>query len=230
MRIAVLSDIHSNLDALESVLSNLTSFDALFCLGDLVGYGAQPNEVIEQIRYLRPQLLIAGNHDFAVATGYTSDFAPHAAFAVEWTRSVIKPSNLNYLASLPNCATFEDGGLSVKAYHGSPRDPLNEYIFKGTPEFILKSMIDLAKADVLLVGHTHVPMDAKIGSGLLLNPGSVGQPRDGDHRASYAMLEIGGRRVKFEIRKVDYDINSAANKILQKPVPRFLADRLYSGY
>jgi putative phosphoesterase len=230
LRIAVLSDIHSNLDALESVLSNLTSFDALFCLGDLVGYGAQPNEVIERIRHLGPQLLIAGNHDFAVATGYTSDFVPHAALAVEWTRNEIKSDNLNYLANLPNHATFEDGGLSVKAYHGSPRDPLNEYIFKGTPEFILRSMIELAKADVLLVGHTHAPMEAKIGSGHLLNPGSVGQPRDGDPRASYALLEIEERSVKFEVRRVDYDIDSAANKILQKPVPKFLADRLYSGY
>lgn len=230
MRIAVLSDIHSNLDALESVLSSLDSYDALFCLGDLVGYGAQPNEVIEQVRTLEPQVLIAGNHDYAVATGDTSDFAVHAALAVEWTRRKINQRNLDYLISLPHSSSLEQDGLRVAAYHGSPRDPINEYVFPGTAEFILRSMIELAKADVLLLGHTHVPMETKTASGYLFNPGSVGQPRDGDPRASYAVLNMEKDNVDFEIKRIDYDIDSAANKISLEPLPKFLADRLHLGY
>ncbi len=230
MRIAVLSDIHSNLEALESVLSSLGDFDALFCLGDLVGYGAQPNEVIERIRGLKPQLSIAGNHDFAVATGNTSGFAVHAALAVEWTRKELLSENLDYLARLPHHAAHDQRGSHVKAYHGSPRDPLDEYVFPGTPDFILGSMIELANADVLLLGHTHIPMNVRVGSSYLFNPGSVGQPRDRDARASYAFLDIEESGSKFEVKKVDYDIDSAANKILQVPVPKFLADRLYLGY
>ena len=230
LKIVILSDIHSNLEALESVLSNLGSFDALFCLGDLVGYGAQPNEVIARIRHLKPQLLIAGNHDFAVVTGDTSDFAIHAALAVEWTRKELLPENLDFLANLPMHSTFQEDDLRIEAYHGSPRDPLNEYVFPGTPEFILKSMIEFANADVLLLGHTHIPLDFKFDSRCLFNPGSVGQPRDGDSRASYAILNIHEGNVELKIRRVDYDIDSAANKISQIPVPKFLADRLYLGY
>lgn len=230
MRIAVLSDIHSNLDALESVLSSLEGYDALLCLGDLVGYGAQPNEVVERIRSLKPQLLIAGNHDFAVVTRDTSDFAIHAALAIDWTRKELRQENMVYLANLLQHSGFEEDDLHIEAYHGSPRDPLNEYIFPGTPQFILRSLIELAKADVLLMGHTHMPINIKIGSGYLLNPGSVGQPRDGDPRASYALLDIEEGDVKLEVKRVDYDIDSAANKILEKPIPRFLADRLYLGY
>ena len=230
LRIAVLSDIHSNLEALESVITSLGTYDALFCLGDLVGYGAQPNEVIERVHRLRPQMLIAGNHDYAVANSDTSGFAPHAAAAVEWTRNELRQENMDYLMTLPQDAAFKDQGLQVKAYHGSPKDPLNEYIFSGTPEYIIISMIESAGADVLLVGHTHTPMNIRTGSGHMFNPGSVGQPRDGDPRASFGFLYLEGREVWFEVKRVNYDIDSAAKKILEQPVPRFLADRLYLGY
>ncbi|MGQ9543809.1 MAG: metallophosphoesterase family protein [Candidatus Bathyarchaeia archaeon] len=226
----VISDIHSNLDALEAVLSSLGSFDAIFCLGDLVGYGAEPNEVVERIRLLEPQVAIAGNHDYAVVSGDTSGFASHAALAVEWTRRELHPRNMSYLANLLHSSIREEQGLSFGAYHGSPRDPLDEYVFPGTPEFILKSLIEYAGVDVLMLGHTHMPMHVKLGSSYLLNPGSVGQPRDGDPRASYLLLALEGGHVKFELRRVNYDVDSAADKILSKPLPRFLADRLYLGY
>ncbi|MEM3003680.1 MAG: YfcE family phosphodiesterase [Candidatus Bathyarchaeia archaeon] len=230
MRIAVLSDIHANLEALESVLSSLAGYDSLFLLGDLVGYGAEPNEVVERVRSLDPEVVICGNHDYAVVTGDTSDFAVHAALAVEWTRRRLHPRNLDYLANLSCSAHLEQNGLRLAAYHGSPRDPINEYVFPGTSELISSSMIELAKADVLLLGHTHVPMQAETSSGFLFNPGSVGQPRDGDPRASYAILNIEEKKVDFEVTRISYDVDSASSKILQENLPRFLADRLHLGY
>jgi predicted phosphodiesterase len=115
-------------------------------------------------------------------------------------------------------------------YHGSPREPLDEYVFPGTPEFILRSMVEYAGVDILMLGHTHMPMQVDMGSRYVLNPGSVGQPRDGDPRASYLILDLDDGHVRFELRRINYDIDSAAEKILSKPVPKFLADRLYLGY
>lgn len=229
MRIVILSDIHSNLEALDAVLSSLGNYDGIFCLGDLVGYGAQPNEVINRIRFLKLELLLTGNHDFAVVSGNTSNFTSHAASAVDWTRQEISSENLSYLKSIPIFSSFTQNDICIKGYHGSPRDPLNEYVFPGTPDFILKSMIETAKCDILLLGHTHMPIEFKFDSQYLFNPGSVGQPRDGDSRASYGILEIEGKNVNFEIKKISYDIDSAAAKILEKPLPNFLADRLHLG-
>jgi len=229
MRIAVISDVHSNSDALAAVLEALHDYDALICLGDLVGYGAEPNEVVETIRMLKPQVIVAGNHDYATVTGDTSDFVHHAVEAIEWTRNRLKAENMKYLSSLPLSSTFAANRVTLKAYHGSPRDPLNEYVYPGIPNFILKSFLKMAGTDILLLGHTHVPFDAHIDTKLLINPGGVGQPRDGDPRASFAIIEILGDRISCVIKRVKYDMDSAASKILQNSLPSFLADRLYAG-
>lgn len=229
MIIAVISDIHSNNDALTAVLEAVHDYDALICLGDLVGYGAEPNEVVETIRMLKPQVIIAGNHDYATVTGDTSDFVHHAVKAIEWTRKRLKVENMKYLSSLPYSSTFVTNQVTLKAYHGSPRDPLNEYVYPGMPNFILKSLLEMAETNVLLLGHTHVAFDAHIDTKLLINPGGVGQPRDGDPRASYAIIKIVDDNISCEIKRVEYDIDSAASKILQNSLPSFLADRLYGG-
>jgi putative phosphoesterase len=229
MRIAVISDIHSNNDALTAVLETIDDYDALICLGDLVGYGAEPNEVVETIRMMKPQVIVAGNHDYATVTGDTSDFVHHAIKAIEWTRKRLTMENMKYLSSLPHSSAFVANQVTLKAYHGSPRDPLNEYIYPGMPSFILKSLLEMAETNVLLLGHTHIAFDARIDTKLLINPGGVGQPRDGDPRASYAIIEIGGDRLSYAIKRVEYDIDSAASKILQNSLPSFLADRLYGG-
>jgi len=229
MRIAVISDIHSNNDALTAVLETIHDYDALICLGDLVGYGAEPNEVVETIRMLKPQVIIAGNHDYATVTGDTSGFVLHAVKAVEWTRRRLTTENMKYLSSLPYSSTFVANQVTLKAYHGSPRDPLNEYVYPGIPNFILKSLLEMAKTNILLLGHTHVAFDARIDTKLLINPGGIGQPRDGDPRASYAIIEILDDSVSCAIRRVEYDIDSAASKIRQNSLPSFLADRLYGG-
>ena len=229
MRIAVISDIHSNYDALQAVLADICNYDALVCLGDLVGYGAQPNEVVSEIRSLRPGMIVMGNHDYAVSTGDTSGFVQHAVQAVEWTRRVISPENLRYISSLRSKATFVADGIKIALAHGSPRDPLNEYIYPSTPDFIMRSLVEESGGDLLMLGHTHVPFTLRYGSRLIGNPGSVGQPRDGDPKASYALLQP-STEPALEIRRVGYNIDSAASKIVARGLPKLLADRLYMGF
>jgi putative phosphoesterase len=228
VRIAVISDIHSNYDALQAVLSAIGDYDALVCLGDLVGYGAQPNEVVSKIRSLRPKAIVMGNHDYAISTGDTSGFVQHAMQAVEWTRKEISPENLRYIANLRTKTTYVVDGVKIALAHGSPRDPLNEYVYPDTAEFILRSLVEDSGGTMLLLGHTHVPFVRKFDSMLLGNPGGVGQPRDGDARASCAILEPFAEP-EFQIHRVVYDVDAAARKIVAAGLPRLLADRLHLG-
>ena len=200
------------------------------CLGDLVGYGAQPNEVVSKIRSLRPDAIVMGNHDYAVSTGDTSGFVRHAVQAIEWTRRQISPENLKYIASLRSKATFAVDEVKIALVHGSPRDPLNEYIYPDISDFILRSLIEESEGDSSRCSDTPIlPFTHSFGSRLIGNPGSVGQPRDGDARASYAILEPSAER-QFQIRRISYDIDAAASKIIAVGLPRLLADRLYKGF
>ena len=193
-----------------------------------MGYGAQPNEVISEIRSLKPAAIVMGNHDYAVSTGDTSGFVHHAVQAVEWTRREISPENLLYISSLRSKSTFTVDGVEIALAHGSPRDPLNEYVYPDTAEFILRSLVEDSGGSMLLLGHTHVPFVRKFDSMLLGNPGGVGQPRDGDARASYAILEPFAEP-EFQIHRVVYDIDAAARKIITAGLPKLLADRLPLG-
>lgn len=229
MKIAVISDIHSNLDAFEAVIANLPEYHELVCLGDIVGYGPQPNEVAERLQQLRPNAVLMGNHDSAVVTGDTEGFSSHAAEAVEWTRRKISPDNQSYLAKLKPSARLERDGRSLALFHGSPRDPLTEYVFPDIPQATARELVKQGGASIVLLGHTHMPMLYALDSEILGNPGSVGQPRDGDSRASFAILSVMEAEISFEIRRVEYNIESVADKIIQAGLPRFLAYRLYSG-
>ena len=229
MRLVVLSDIHANLAALQRVLAKMPSYDELYCLGDLVGYGPNPNEVIEALRDLRPAVVLSGNHDHAVVTGDWSGFVDHAVKAIEWTRGRLSKNNVDYLQALKPSAKRRVQKIDIALFHGSPRDPLNEYIFPGTPSALLKQLLKLSGGTLLLQGHTHVPMSFRDDQSMLLNPGSVGQPRDGDSRASYMILEIEDRRISHKIRRVQYDVNKTAETILDHGLPGFLAERLYLG-
>ena len=211
------------------MLSDIGDYDALVCLGDLVGYGAQPNEVVSEIRSLRPEAIVMGNHDYAVSTGDTSGFVHHAVQAVEWTCRQISSENLRYIASLRSRATFTVDDVKIALVHGSPRDPLNEYIYPDISDFILRSLVEESGGDLLLLGHTHIPFTHSCGSRLIGNPGSVGQPRDGDARASYAILEPSAE-AKFHIHRIGYAIDAAASKIVAGRLPKLLADRLFMGF
>ena len=229
MRIAVISDIHSNLDAFEAVIASLPSYDHLLCLGDIVGYGAEPDGVIRRLHVLQPKIVLMGNHDFAVASLNVSDFSQPAARAVEWTRRRISDESLRYLSSLAESAKIEVAGKRLALFHGSPAAPLSEYVFPEISEHDAEHLMKRAGAEIVLLGHTHIPMTHFVRNSLLANPGSVGQPRDGDPRASYAVLSISANVINFEIMRAEYDIDSAADKIRKAGLPSFLADRLYEG-
>lgn len=240
---AVISDIHGNLEALEAVLADVPEgVDGVYCLGDVVGYGASPNECCDLVRSLqRP--VISGNHDLAV-TDLSTDlswFNPVAAAAVEWTRGRISEENASFLLSRPRMHQ-ERGVLFV---HGSVRDP-DEYIINSASA---EANLALLKSEypgvaACFFGHTHVkmvvpsPNGSGVGEGVidlasdgpyLINPGSVGQPRDGDTFASYALAENtpGGIRVAY--RFVEYDIEGAQARIRAAGLPGMLADRLAQG-
>lgn len=225
----MISDVHSNLVAFQAVIANLPTYDRLFFLGDLVGYGPQPNEVTEQLQQLQPSSALMGNHDYAVATGDASGFSPHAEIAVEWTRRHIKPNNLAYLSNLRTSARMELGNTRLALFHGSPSDPLSEYIFPGIPDKLARKVIQSAGAPLVLLGHTHIPMVYSFEGEMLANPGSVGQPRDGDPRAAFAVLTLSEGKFSFEITRVRYDVSDVASKIIEAGLPEFLANRLYTG-
>ncbi len=228
MRVAVISDIHSNLEALRRVLADAPRVDEILCLGDLVGYAAQPNEVVQLVRE-KEVICVMGNHDYAALTRDVSGFNRLAAEAALWTNRVLTEENRKYLHSLPLERRIKLGGKKVYMVHGSPRDPLNEYVFPDTPNAALLELVRDVDADVILMGHTHIPMQRRIFGKLVLNPGGVGQPRDLDPRASYLLLRISDE-VEFEFRRVKYDINLTAQRIRKAGLPEELAARLYFGW
>jgi diadenosine tetraphosphatase ApaH/serine/threonine PP2A family protein phosphatase len=244
VRVAILTDIHSNLPALEAVLAAIdeAGIERRWCLGDVVGYGAQPDECTKLVSE-RCELSLVGNHDLAVTGEISTEvFSASAAAAVEWTRSTCEESTLEYLRSLKPADTEHDVGL----YHASPRDPVWEYVLAVDQA---RECIAEQSARVSLIGHSHVALWFSDGEGLpgadggaqaeggreldlksdrwLLNPGSVGQPRDGDPRAAWLELDIDEWKATYH--RVQYDIDSAAEPIREASLPAHLADRLYVG-
>ncbi|MEM0448962.1 MAG: metallophosphoesterase family protein [Methanomassiliicoccales archaeon] len=224
MRCAIISDIHSNLHALNVVLRDIDEqgVDEVLCAGDLVGYGAFPNEVIAQIKE-RKIISICGNHDRAVLNIDTSGMNPLAAKAVYWTAKQISFEALGYLKKLKPRATLNLAGIPAAMFHGSVRND-DEYVYE---EDAVPELLNLARARVVISGHTHVPYVKRYSEGVLLNPGSVGQPRDGDRRASYLILD--GDEMRFELRRLDYPVEEAAKAISAAGLPDFLGLRLLSG-
>lgn len=212
MLLGIIADIHSNLPALQAVLEKLQKVEKIICLGDLVGYGAFPNEVIELLKE-ENVVCIMGNHDWATLTGDLSWFNIYAQKAIEFTRAVIKPENLAFLSKLPKRIELEN----MLFVHGSPRNELFEYIHPWDAEFYS------IKNKLLVVGHSHIQF-FKNG---VLNPGSVGQPRDKNPDAAFAIINTETRQIK--LLRAKYDVEEAANAIIDSGLPPFLAERLYLG-
>ena len=221
---AIISDIHSNLPALQIVLEQIEKegVDRILCAGDIVGYGPYPNEVIERLKKIELTTIL-GNHDRAVLSRDSSNMNIQAQDAVWWTIENLEQEGQDYLALLNSKESFFWNGLSIAIYHGSPRDD-NEYIPEESAD---DELLGLAKSDFLILGHTHVPFINSLDIGTIVNPGSIGQPRDGDPRASFAIYDHRLRR--FEIKRLAYDIDAMAEAMRACGLPSFLSMRLYSG-
>lgn len=225
MILAVISDIHGNLEALKRVLEKIES-DMILCCGDIVGYYTWPNECIEKIKQLKA-ISVTGNHDLACVTGNTGGFNPYAEESIKWTRKVIKEKNIEFLRALKRKIRIKIDDTNIMIAHGSPRNPINEYIYPETDNSTLKSFIKSENVDILIMGHTHIPFAKKIENKLVFNPGSVGQPRDGDNKASFALLDVDNKEAT--IYRVEYDIDEVVTALGDERLPSFLGRRLYKG-
>ena len=236
MRIAVFSDVHANLQAMQAVWQDLESQrpDVVYCLGDLVGYGANPNEVVEFVGQ-RQIPSVMGNydegvgfdlHDCGCAYKDPADNARGKA-SLQWSRQVTIGDNKRFLQGLPLHIRLEDRTPTLLLVHGSPRK-INEYLYADRPQASFERLAKMAGTDVLLFGHTHLPYTKTVGRTLFVNTGSVGKPKDGDPRAGYVLLEL-GRHPKVTIRRVAYDVEAAARAIRQTDLPAYFADLLLSG-
>jgi predicted phosphodiesterase len=236
----VLSDIHANLVALDAVLADAGQVDAVWHLGDVVGYGPQPDAVVARLVAVGA-VGVAGNHDRAAAGGEEIEwFNPDARAAMEWTRTRISAATIDWLRALPEQRTEHDIGM----VHGSPRDPIWEYIL--TPADARENLAELSTA-VGLFGHTHLPVqwtsdDGRVrgfepgrtmsssfadASRALVNPGSVGQPRDGDRRASWLELDPDAGTATWH--RVEYDVAAVQAEMREVGLPLRLVERLAHG-
>lgn len=257
MKIALFSDIHANLPALEACLQsmNVQRPDAVYCLGDLVGYNTWPNEVIHEIRQ-RGIPTIMGNYDQGIGLNsndcgcaYKTDLEKEmGAVSIAYTNSIVGPEERNYLRTLPAHIRVEfqsgDQPLSLLLVHGSPRK-INEYLFEDREEKSLLNIMEKAGADILCFGHTHKPYHRIIASEVngqpyyrhAINIGSVGKPKDGNPQGCYVLLTIdqeasplSGESLKVEFIRFDYDIARAAKAIEESILPDAYADMLRRGY
>jgi diadenosine tetraphosphatase ApaH/serine/threonine PP2A family protein phosphatase len=243
MRVAVISDIHGNLHALDAAIAALEAEqpDAIWCLGDLVGYGPRPNECCSRVAGL-VDLCLIGNHDLGVLDLISlEEFSHEAAESARWTQDVLGDEARSYLSGLSPGAELPQAGAEL--YHASPRDPVWEYVLDAGS---MRAALEDTVQPLIMVGHSHVPLWAVLDDGqlraahapagtevdlsegrVLLNPGSVGQPRDGDPRAALAMLDLAEQRVLFH--RVEYDVERTQEEIREEGLPEALAERLAHG-
>ena len=233
MRIAIFSDIHGNLQALEAVLDDIRAQkpDAVYCLGDLVGYGANPNEVTERVRR-EGFPTIMGNYDDGVGfdrdecgCAYREDAErERGQRSLEWTKARVTPDLKAYLRTLAAQLRFDADGSRVLLVHGSPRK-MNEYLFEDRPLSSFQRLAAASGAEFIVFGHTHKPYVKNVDGVTFLNVGSVGKPKDGDWRACYALIDDG----TASFRRVEYDVRSAAAAIRATDLPHEFAADIETG-
>lgn len=237
MRIAVFSDIHGNLTALEAVLDDIArqQTDAVYCLGDLVGYAPFPNEVTQRIRGARIPTIM-GNYDDGV--GFDRDECGCAyrdpdekrrgEESLAWTKQYVTSENKAFLRTLVAELRLTAEGKRVLLVHGSPRK-MNEYLFEDRPESSFRHIAEAANADVIVFGHTHKPYTRTVNDVLFVNVGSVGKPKDGDWRACYAILDVQTSSVDVRFVRLEYDVRATADAIRASDLPNEFATDIERG-
>ncbi len=236
MKIAVLGDIHSNLPALEAVLEDLSSqgINQVYCVGDLVGYGPKPNEVIEIIKAKRI-VTVMGNYDDAVAfnlpvcgCNYKSDAERRRGeMSLSWTKAKLTQENRAFLQELPEELSVSLGNRHLLLFHGSPR-ALNEYLYDFDDVEVFRDIIINYPADIYIFGHTHMPYIKKISDKLFINAGSVGLPKDGNPEACYAIVEISAE-TKVTFKRVSYPAEQTAEDIIKAGLTEEFAEIVRTG-
>jgi putative phosphoesterase len=236
-RIAVITDVHGNLPALEAAFAEIETLgaDNIYCGGDLVGYGPHPSEVCAAIE-ARAIPTIYGNYDYAIARDIpdcgcayvTQHDRTIGQLSVEWTLGHTDQRAKDFMRELPFDLRFELGGKRIRLVHGSPRK-VNEYLFEDKPARTFERIAALADCDVLVFGHTHKPWVHEYGGVLFVNCGAVGKPKDGDPRASFAVLESGNGGVSVAIKRADYDALAVAREMRAVGLPEELAENLVTA-
>jgi putative phosphoesterase len=237
-RVAIFTDIHANLPALEACREAIRAIgvDAVYCGGDLVGYGPHPNEVCRLIEQ-RGIPTIYGNYDFAIARDLTDCGCAYVdqhdrelgRRSVDWTLSHTDRASKDFMRGLPFDLRFPLGDQRVRLVHGSPRK-VNEYLFEDKPERTFERIAALADCDVLVFGHTHKPWIHSYGGVLFVNCGSVGKPKDGDPRAAFAVLELDTEgKVSASVERVPYDAASVAREVAAAGLPGEYAEKLLAA-
>ncbi len=228
MRVLVLSDIHGNLDALNSILER-ERYDAVWFLGDLTDYGPEPHLVLDTLRDLKPEVWITGNHDYANAFGVDCKCGEKTHELSVYTREnitqrLLSKDDLNFLKSLPIKREMRVDGRTYYFVHACPADPLYGYMFDFMPECMRNEIGGEVNVDYLLFGHTHFSVVGEYKALKYMNPGSVGQPRDGDPRASYGIYENG----KFQLKRIEYPVDRTVEKIKALNLEKKFEDMLVS--
>jgi putative phosphoesterase len=233
-RVAIVTDIHANLPALEAAVTRIEELgiERIYCGGDLVGYGPHPNEVCALLA--RRQIpTIYGNYDYAIARGLEDCgcFYPTprdrelGEQSIAWTLAHTDEQSKDFMRGLPFDVRFELGGKRVRLVHGSPRK-VNEYLLEERAASTFERIAAIADCDVLAFGHTHKPWIREHAGVLFVNCGSAGKPKDGDPRASFALLEPASGEVRVTIERVDYDADTVAAEMRRVGLPDELADKL----
>jgi putative phosphoesterase len=237
VRTAVITDIHANLPALEAALGRIEEIgvDAVYCGGDLVGYGPHPDEVCALIER-RGIPTIHGNYDHAIARDHDdcgcAYVTPHdrelGQRSVDWTLANTGPAAKAFMRGLPFDLRFTVGETSVRLVHGSPRK-VNEYLFEDKPASLYERLAAQVDEDVLVFGHTHKPWIREHGGVLFVNCGSVGKPKDGDPRGAFAILEDAGGGFSARIERVGYDAEAVAREVAAAGLPSEFAEKLVAA-
>ena len=237
MRVAIITDIHANLPALEASLAAIDAIgvDAVCCGGDLVGYGPHPNTVCALIEERRIPT-IHGNYDYAIARDLedcgcayvTAHDRELGQRSVDWTLANTDARSKAFMRDLPFDLRFAMGDVRVRLVHGSPRK-VNEYLFEDKPASLYERLADQADCDVLVFGHTHKPWIRAHSDVLFVNCGSVGKPKDGDPRAAFCLLELAGGRVEASIERVPYDAVAVAQQVAAVGLPVEFAEKLVAA-
>lgn len=235
MKVALIGDVHANLPALDAVLKHAESqaVEAIWNVGDFVGYNAFPDEVVQRLRH-EGAISVVGNYDLKVLkfplkdTKWRAKKRPEKYLAFKWAYESLSDESRAYLAALPREIKLSVADMSVLLTHGSPAS-ISEHLYVDTPEDRLLELAGVARADVIVVGHSHVAFSRRAGGAWFVNTGSVGRQDDGDPRAGYAVMELEAGEVTVEHHRIDYDVEAAIAAIRRAGLPEAFEEMMRQG-